>query len=336
MNRRRGFTLVELLAIVALLATLFGLLVPAIQAARETARRSSCSNNLRQIGLAASNHESARGRFPIGAESRQWDEKPGFQHQFFRWSVLAHLAPYYESEAVLRGLDLTVPLYVGYRPTDVSPQNKPIVKLVIPLFLCPSDVARAVSDLFGPTNYAGYTGSGAGGGTPFEVDGIYGINSRTRARDVTDGLAKTVAFAESILGSGPTSVPATAGVDVVTGYGFAMDAPLTEAACGRPFYYNFTDLRDFSWANGEYRTTLYNHARGPNAATMDCLAALMNTTDKARQYAAYGWRGPRSRHPGGVNVVMADGSVKLAGDGIDADVWRAAATIAGSEPGSLP
>ena len=65
--------------------------------------------------------------------------------------------------------------------------HKPIVKLVIPLFLCPSDVARPVSELFGPTNYAGCTGSGVGGGTPFEVDGIYGINSRTRARDVGDG-----------------------------------------------------------------------------------------------------------------------------------------------------
>jgi len=336
MNRHRGFSLVELLVVVALLATLIGLLVPAIQTARETARRSNCSNNLRQIGLAASAHESARRRFPIGAESRQWDERPGFQHQFFRWSALAHLAAFYESEEVLRGLDLSVPLYVGYRPTDVSPQNKPIVKLLIPLFLCPSDVARAVSDLFGPTNYAGCTGSGIGGGTPFEVDGIYGINSRTRARDVTDGLAKTVAFAESILGAGPTAVSSRQGVDVVTGYGFAMDAPLTEPACSRPFYYNFTDLRGFSWANGEYRTTLYNHAREPNSQTMDCLAALMNTPDKARQYAAFGWRSPRSRHPGAVNVVMADGSVRGVADGIDGDVWRATATIAGGEAAAMP
>ena len=113
MISRRGVTLIELLVVVAILATTIGLLLPAVQTARETARRSSCTNNLRQIGIAAANHESARGRFPIGAESRQWDERPDFPHQFFRWSVLAHLAPYYEEEQLLRGLDLTVPLYIG-------------------------------------------------------------------------------------------------------------------------------------------------------------------------------------------------------------------------------
>jgi len=121
MSRSRAFTLVELLVVVAILATLMGLLLPAVQAGRESARRSSCVNNLRQVGLAAAGHESARGRFPIGAESRQWDERPAFPHQFFRWSVLAHLAPYYEQEQLLRGLDLSVPLYIGLSAGDIAP-----------------------------------------------------------------------------------------------------------------------------------------------------------------------------------------------------------------------
>jgi hypothetical protein len=83
------------------------------------------------------------------------------------------------------------------------------------------------------------------------------------------------------------------------------------AACSRPFYYNFTDLRGFSWANGEYRTTLYNHARQPNGAALDCLSALMTTPDKSRMYAGYGWRTARSRHTGGVVVGMADGAVRF-------------------------
>jgi prepilin-type N-terminal cleavage/methylation domain-containing protein len=181
MISRRGVTLIELLVVVAILATTIGLLLPAVQTARETARRSSCTNNLRQIGIAAANHESARGRFPVGAESRQWDERPDFPHQFFRWSVLAHLAPYYEEEQLLRGLDLTVPLYIGLSPGDIAPRNKPIVKLTVPLFLCPSDTSMPVADLFGPTNYAGCTGTGIAGGTPFETDGMFGINSRTMA-----------------------------------------------------------------------------------------------------------------------------------------------------------
>jgi prepilin-type N-terminal cleavage/methylation domain-containing protein/prepilin-type processing-associated H-X9-DG protein len=336
MSSRRGVTLVELLVVIAILATTIGLLLPAVQTARETARRSSCTNNLRQIGVAAANHESARGRFPLGAESRQWDERPDFPHQFFRWSVLAHLAPYYEEERLLRSLDLTVPLYIGLSPGDIAPQNRPIVKLTVPLFLCPSDVGLPVSDLFGPTNYAGCTGTGIDGGTPFATDGLFGINSRTRARDVRDGLSKTVAFSESILGSGPKATTSRDGIQTDTGYGFVFTTPLTEAACSRPFYYNFTDLRGFSWANGEYRTTLYNHARQPNSGALDCLAALMTTADVAKMYAGYGWRTARSRHRGGVTVGLADGSVRFVADAVDAAVWAAAATIAGGEVETLP
>jgi len=336
MSSRRGVTLVELLVVIAILATTIGLLLPAVQTARETARRSSCTNNLRQIGVAAANHESARGRFPLGAESRQWDERPDFPHQFFRWSVLAHLAPYYEEERLLRSLDLTVPLYIGLSPGDIAPQNRPIVKLTVPLFLCPSDVGLPVSDLFGPTNYAGCTGTGIDGGTPFATDGLFGINSRIRARDVRDGLSKTVAFSESILGSGPKATTSRDGIQTDTGYGFVFTTPLTEAACSRPFYYNFTDLRGFSWANGEYRTTLYNHARQPNSGALDCLAALMTTADVAKMYAGYGWRTARSRHRGGVTVGLADGSVRFVADAVDPAVWTAAATIAGGEVETLP
>ena len=329
--RRQGVTLVELLVVVAIIGLLAGLLLPAVQQVRESARRTHCTNNLRQLGLANANHESARGRYPIGSESREWAERPDFPHQFFRWSVLAHLAPFYELETLLRGLDLSVPLYVGLTADAIAPQNKPIVKLTVPLFLCPSDAGRAVSDSFGPTNYAGCTGSGAGGGTPFETDGLFGINSRTRPRDIVDGLSRTVAYSESLLGAGQRATTNRTGIDVQTGYGFTFTAPLDEGPCSRPFYYNFTDLRGFSWANGEYRTTLYNHARAPNSAVLDCLAALMSTPDLARMYAGYGWRAARSRHPSGVNVVKADGSGQFVGDSVDPAVWKALATRAGGE-----
>ena len=329
--RRQGVTLVELLVVVAIIGLLAGLLLPAVQQARESARRTHCTNNLRQLGLATANHESARGRYPIGSESREWAERPDFPHQFFRWSVLAHLAPFYELETLLRGLDLSVPLYVGLTADAIAPQNKPIVKLTVPLFLCPSDAGRAVSDSFGPTNYAGCTGSGAGGGTPFETDGLFGINSRTRPRDIVDGLSRTVAYSESLLGAGQRATTNRAGIDVQTGYGFTFTAPLDEGPCSRPFYYNFTDLRGFSWANGEYRTTLYNHARVPNSAVLDCLAALMSTPDLARMYAGFGWRAARGRHAGGVNVVMADGSGQFVSDTVDPAVWKALATRAGGE-----
>jgi len=165
---------------------------------------------------------------------------------------------------------------------------------------------------------------------------MFAINSRTRPKDVSDGLSKTVAFSESLLGAGPIAGRSPAGIDPATGYGFVFATPLSDNACGRPFYYNFTDLRGFSWANGEYRTTLYNHARLPNDAALDCLAALMTTTDLARMYAGFGWRAARSRHPGGVTVALADTAVRFVADGIDPAVWRAAATRAGGEALPLP
>jgi len=331
MNPRRGFTLVELLVVVAIVGGLVALLLPAVQAAREAARRTQCVNNLRQIGIAAANHEGARGRYPVGAEARAWAAKPNWPHQFFRWSVLAHLAPYYEQEALLRSLDLSVPLYVGLTPGDIAPQNKPIVALTIPLFLCPSDRNGAVSTLFGPTNYAACTGTGVAGGTPFDTDGVYHVNSRTRPRDVSDGLSKTVAFSESNLGDGPVATTNRTAVTAATGYVFTLAFPLTDTGCRGAFYWNFTDLRGFSWANGEYRTCLYNHRRLPNDPEIDCLGVNMATADPRLMYAGYGWRTARSRHPGGVNVAMGDGGVRFVSDGVDAAIWRGTATRACGE-----
>ena len=144
------------------------------------------------------------------------------------------------------------------------------------------------------------------------------------------------ATSASILGSGPKATTSRDGIQTDTGYGFVFTTPLTEAACSRPFYYNFTDLRGFSWANGEYRTTLYNHARQPNSGALDCLAALMTTADVAKMYAGYGWRTARSRHRGGVTVGLADGSVRFVADVVDPAVWAATATIAGGEIETLP
>ena len=334
--RRRGLTLVEVLVVVALIGVLVGVLLPSLQAARETVRRTGCSNNLRQLGLALANYESARRVFPVGAESREWAENPNFPHQFFRWSVLAHLAPFYEESGLLADLDLTVPLYTGFGPEAVAAQNRPVVARLVPLFLCPSDLGQPVSETFGPTNYAACTGTGADGGTPFETDGLFFINSQIRGKNVGDGLSKTVAFSESILGTGPRATTSPTGIVPDTGYGFIFKTPLSEAACSRPFYYNFTDLRGFSWANGEYRTTLYNHAREPNADELDCLAAVMNTADMAKMYAGYGWRTARSRHPGGVHIALADAAVRFLGDAVAPQVWRAVSTREGGEGVQLP
>lgn len=332
---RRGVTLVELLVVVAILGTLVGLLLPAVQSARSVTRRTACTNNLRQIVLALANYESAAGRYPVGAESRSFPAYPRVTAQHARWSMFAHLAPYYENHELLAGLDRSVPLYIDLRPDAIAAQNKPIVKILVPLFLCPEDRAVAVSPIFGPTNYAGCTGSG-GDGSPYDTDGLFCVNSETRVRDVTDGLSKTMAFAESLLGDSASMNRAS--VNPANAYRFIMSAPLSEASCAATAVWNFSDPRGFSWANGEYRTSLYNHHYPPNASTMDCMGVLMSPPlgQVERLYAAFGWRAARSRHAGGVNVALADGVVRFVEDGIDAAVWKAAATRAGGESAPLP
>ena len=333
--RRPGVTLVELLVVAAVLALLVGLLLPAVQTARESARRTACVNNLRQFGLALLNHESARGEYPVGSEARGFPAYRRVTPQHCRWSTLAHLAPYFEEQALLDGLDRSVPLYIDLRPDAIAPQNKPIVKILVPLFLCASDRGVAVSPIFGPANYAACAGSG-GDGTPYETDGLFFINSHVRTREVADGLSKTVAFSESLLGESAATSPDQ--VTAVNSYRFIMAAPLTAQACGDTAVWNFSDPRGFSWANGEYRTTLYNHALRPNDPTMDCMGVLMRPPPDRRDrlYAAYGWRAARSRHPRGVNVTLADAAVRFVADEIDAAVWKATATRAGGEADTLP
>ncbi len=202
MDRRwRGFTLLELLVVVAIMGVLAALLLPAVQASRESARRTQCLNNLKQIGLAALDYEQARKYLPSGSEAKVYSLQPTFPQTFYRWSAFAHMAPFLEETAAYNALDLTVPLYMP--PSyAIAPQNVAGVALVLSIFLCPTDLGNVVSTGFGPTNYTMCAGTGLGGGTPFNTDGLYYVNSQTQLKDITDGLSKTIAVSESILGVG--------------------------------------------------------------------------------------------------------------------------------------
>ena len=325
---RRGFTIVELLVVIAILGLLLALLMPAVQMAREAGRRMSCASNLRQLGTASHSFYEARGHFPTGAEAKQYPAVPANPYTFYRWSALAHLTPYLEQTVAYNTLQLKLPLYGPN--LSVTPENLAGVALVVPLFLCPSDRGEVVGDGFGPTNYAACTGSGLGGGSPLDADGVFYVNSATRTADIPDGTSHTAFMSESTLGDGPESTSDPTLVEVDTAYKFSMIAPLTDALCANARRWNVTNRRGFAWASGELRCALYNHYYPPNYAGFDCIGVRLSGGPEV-VYTPYGWRAARSRHPSGVNVLFADGSVRFARNEIDLAVWTAAATRRGRE-----
>jgi len=336
---RSGFSLIELLVVIAIISILIALLLPAVQQAREAARKTQCKNNLKQLGIALHNFEGSNQRLPVGAESREFPSNPMHPHNFYRWSVLAHLTPFLDQTNAYRSINLDVPLFAP--PSfDVSPQNRVAAGLLVSVFLCPSDQGRPVSEGFGvgklgPTNYAGCTGTGKGGGTPFKdegVDGTFFINSDTKFSDFLDGASNTIVMSESTLGTGDESTtdPAFVQNSPDTVYRTVFGAPLSEGGCGGATHWNLSNRRGFMWVNGEYRCTLYNHFYAPNSKTPDCLGFSLSK-DPAKRFTGYGWRAARSHHIGGVNVLVGDGSVRFVSDTINLAVWRGLATLNGKE-----
>ncbi len=328
--RRIGVTLVELLVVVAIIAGLVSILLPAVQGAREAARRAQCLNNLRQLGLAVQGYEVAQRHLPTGADARSHPSLPALPHTFYRWSTFAHISPFLENTAALAQLDLTQPLY----GTDlrISAENRAGASVLVPTFLCPSDRGVPVSDNLGPLNYAACTGDGSGGGTPFATSGLFHINSHYRIKDIKDGVSKTIAMSESLLGDGLEGFSSTVeAVDPQTAYGFILQTPLTDGACAGARSFNLTQRRGFAWVNGEYRCGLYNHYLPPNSARPDCMASRL-AIDVAERFAAYGWRTARSRHQGIVHVVTADAAARGVESEVDPSVWTAMSTRATGEP----
>ncbi|HID76097.1 MAG TPA: DUF1559 domain-containing protein [Planctomycetaceae bacterium] len=342
MKGRNGFTLVELLVVIAIVGILIALLLPAVQAAREAARRMQCTNNLKQIGLALHSFHDSHNQFPIGSPRKTC---PGYEHipaWVYRWGPFAMLTPYMEQFNIYQSLNLDVPLYghtgIFWGPgSGVHPSNRVPVTQEISFFYCPSDKRQKVvppgAELeFAPTNYMACWGRGApterGTAVFDDADGLFNSAFAVRFADVTDGTSNTAAFSESLLPDANTPWSGVVLTEqnkdiVIVGARSRGDPALTVQFCtrfGRPVASR--PGRCTRWVDGFVLYTAYYHWWEPNSRIPDC--------------AKWGplrslWQMARSRHPGGVNILFVDGSVHFVSETIDVQTWRALGSRNGGE-----
>ena len=336
---RRAVTLVELLVVIAIIGVLVALLLPAVQGAREAARRTSCQNNLRQIALAVHNYGDARRHYPPSAE---FPVGAAIQGNNGSWSIHGRILPFLEEANAYGQVNLNV-------AWDAQ-LNTGVPTMRISNYVCPSednDTVRVNANgdpLIYPQTYGFNFGTwkvfdpvtGTGG------DGSFFVNSRLRPSQFLDGLSKTLCVAEVKAftpyfrntpdpGPNPPASP-----DAITGFAAGANFKLgprtndntghTEWCDGRVHHSGITTVFPPN------TVVPYTHTDG-RTYDVDFNARQEGTSATQTTYAAIT---ARSYHPGGVNVAVMDGSVHFVPETISPAVWRAAGTRAGQEPMLIP
>ena len=332
-RRWNAFTLVELLLVIAIIAILFALLLPAVQAAREAARRIQCSNNLKQFGLALHNYHGVHGTFTPGTIST--DTHVGL-FAAPEWPYLiVHLLPYFEQGALSDVVTIKPRLPWPTHPNSGSIWPQEIQTASVSMFQCPSDglggvrwdpngnqfiTATNTAKLF-KSNYLGVFSGGNMQDVAYEApypgaydpaspahpyhQAVFGINRGAKIRDITDGTSNTLLMVEYLTGT----------MDDARGWFWTSQAGASII---------------FAWVtpNSNAPDQLCGVTCAPNSHQPEM---NLPCKDEPSLYARTATS--RSQHPGGVNALLADGSVPFVSDSIDVTIWRAMGTINGGEVG---
>ena len=304
---RRGFTLIELLVVIAIIAILVALLLPAVQQAREAARRSQCKNNLKQLSLGLHNYHDNYLCFPFGQE----DGAKSF-------SAISQMLPYFDQ----------LPLYnlINFNLPYNDPSNDTARNREIPMLRCPSDGPNPLSASGGATNYMVNKGNGViwqdatGPNTGFTPqNGVMFFQSAVRFGDITDGSSNTAAISERLLADGNNSV-----ISPLRDVFFSPLAPTTAdqavTMCNAVDTSNLANqfplFMGAPWMHGQHT---YLHVNVPNTRSCGFFTVLRANMP------------PSSLHAGGVHLTLCDGSVRFVSQSIDLGVWRALGSRADNE-----
>ncbi len=353
--RRRGFTLIELLVVIAIIAVLIALLLPAVQSAREAARRTQCVNNLKQIGLALHNYHQAHNVFPMGCSSGMWSAVGVYQTKQ-NLSYLALMLPFLEQTQVYNSInfnwgceDSTTVLCYVINSTGTNAQIK--------AFICPSDPNAGVPDHNNTTNTNNYyacvgttmTWGLIGQQAPWANMNVPTMNMPSTGlftwmasygiQNCTDGTSNTIATSEAavgtqneqpggrLIGLQGVQIPFTSML-----YDASSNPPVTLSIiqlCNQAYASkssSYVDLqRGENWAHGSMAMAMFNTVVAPNAYNDQWTHCGLNASSRAVLSNA------DSYHPGGVNCGMADGSVKFIKDSINQPTWWALGTKGNGE-----
>jgi len=283
---RAALTLVELLVVIAIIGTLVGLLLPAIQSARVSARTSTCKNNLRQFGVAMHNYESANKQLPPGYRFVQKPEGNGLG---FSWGAL--LLPFMEEAAIYKEFRFDLPLY---DPANLIPRERHLA-----VFLCPSDPISPTGfvemgdERYAMACYVGNFGPPDLDETQEKRDGVFSRNSRTKLKDITDGLSKTYMLGER------------------------QNGPFRHAGVHGPHF--------------EYETAWAGAIRDVDDPTDDHGHMVLFQSGHPPNDADSDDRDVSSAHRGFAQFLMCDGSIRPVEESIDPNMYIAFSTRAGGE-----